>query len=146
MPHVRELGETVGKDRPKDVVTTKPEICVRVGESEYRYMLGAPACEAAVDAESGDDAGADGSPPVVDLFWRIYNSEKAKAAASPRGELIRADAEVTVPAGCATIKDPVVRAAARKAGGAITLWVPYLTNKNELFSGDELWVKKQQVE
>ena len=123
-------------------------------------MLGPPACEAAVGAESagdagagppvesGDrgDAGAGESPPVVDLFWRIYNSEKAKAAASPRGELIRADAEVTLPAGCATIKDPVVRAAARKAGGAITLWVPYLTNKDELFSGDKLWVKKQEVE
>ena len=98
--------------------------------------------------ESGDrgDAGAGESPPVVDLFWRIHNSEKAKAAPSPRGELIRAKAELTVPAGCATIKDPVVSAAARKPGGAIKIWVPYLTNKAGLCLGDELWVKKQTVE
>ena len=109
-------------------------------------MLGAPAREEAVDEESGGDVGAGESPPVVDLFWRIYNSEKAKAGASPRGELIRATAAVTVPAACATIKDPDLRAAARKPGGAITIWVPYLTNKVELCSGDELWVKKQKVE
>ena len=99
-----------------------------------------------MDAASGDDAGAGESPPVVDLFWRIHNSEQAKVGASPRGELIRATAEVTVPAACATIKDTDLRGTAGKPRGSITISVPYLTNKVELCSGDELWVKKQTVE
>ena len=147
MPHVPELGEPVAEDKPRDAVsTTDPEILIKLGESEYRYMLGAPAREEAVDEESGGDVGAGESPPVVDLFWRFYNSAKAKAGASPRGELISVTAAVTVPAACATIKDPDLRGAARKPGGTITIWVPYLTNKVELCSGDELWVKKQTVE
>ena len=76
----------------------------------------------------------------------IHNSAKARFAASPRGQLVRAEAEATVPAGCATIKDTALRAAAKKAGGAITIRVPYLTNREQLFKGDELWVKKQKVE
>ena len=147
LPHVPELGEAVGTDKARDVVfTTDPEIYIKLGNLEYRYTLGAPAHKEAVDAESGGDAEAGESPPVVDLFWRIHNSAQAKVGASPRGELIRATAEVTVPAACATIKDTDLRGTAGKPRGAITIWVPYLTNKVELCSGDELWVKKQTVE
>ena len=150
----------MGKDRPQDAFTTNSEICVKVGESELRYMLGPPACEAAVGAESADDAGAGPpvesgdrgdagageSPPVVDLFWMIHNSAKARFAASSRGQLVRGEAEAYVPAGCGLFKDAALRAAAKKAGGTITIRVPYLTNREQLFKGDELWVKKQKVE
>ena len=166
LPHVHALGDDVGPDRVRDgdTNTTKPEIWVKVGGDEYRYMLVAPTASEAVDAEPrGDaeagesppnaeaddsqlDAEAGESPPVVDLFWRLHNSAKAKAAPKSRGELIRANAELAVSAGCATIKDPDLRAAGKKPAGGITIWVPYLTNKVELYRGDELWVKKQKVE
>ena len=123
-------------------------------------MLGTPACEAAVGAESVDDAGAGPpvesgdrgdagageSPPAVDLSWMIHNSAKARFAASPRGQLVRGEAEAYVPAGCANFKDPALRAATTKAAGTITIRVPYLTNREQLFKGDELWVKKPKVE
>ena len=98
--------------------------------------------------ESGDrgDAGAGESPPEVDLFWKIHNSAKARCLRSPRGQLVRGEAEAYVPAGCANFKDPALRAATKKAGGTITIRVPYLTNREQLFKGDELWVKKQKVE
>ena len=95
-----------------------------------------------MEAKSEGDAEAGESPPpMCDLFWKIYNSEKAEADASPRGELTLVETEVTVPAACATMKDPLMRTAARKPGGCVTVWVPCLTNKAELCRGDELWVK-----
>ena len=101
-----------------------------------------------MDVASGDDAeegktGAGESPPVVDLFWRIYTSGKTKAPAGPSGELVRTSAEVTVPASCVTIKDEALRAAAAKPRGGMTVSIPYLTNKGHLRRGDELWMKKQ---
>ena len=78
---------------------------------------------------------------MCDLFWKIYDWEKAEADASPRGGLTLLDAEMTVPASCAQLKDTALRAG-KKAGGAITVWVPFLTNLGDLIRGDQLWVQK----
>ena len=43
LPHVRELAEGVAKSRPRKLATVKlPQVWVKVGETEYRYLLGAP--------------------------------------------------------------------------------------------------------
>ena len=83
--------------------------------------------------------------PCVICFWKIYDWEKAEADASPRGGLTLLDAEMTVPASCAQLKEPALRAAGRKPGGGITVCVPFLTNMEELVRGDQLWVQKENA-
>ena len=107
LPHVHALGDDVGPDRVRDgdTNTTKPEICIKVGGDEYRYMLGAPTASEAVDAEPrGDaeagesppnaeaddsqlDAEAGESPPVVDLFWSLTTRRKPRLPRSRAGSL-----------------------------------------------------------
>ena len=84
LPHVRELAEGVAKSRPRKFTTVKPQVWVKVGETEYRYMLGAPASEAAVDAKSEGDAEAGESPPpMCDLFLEDLQLGESRGRREP---------------------------------------------------------------
>ena len=47
-------------------------------------------------------------------------------------------AEISVPTSCFQIKDAAVRAGICKAGNNVEMWLPCLTNEEELCKGDSL--------
>ena len=150
LPHVPELVDVVVTRRPRKPSAARLQVWVKAGEAEHGYRLSPPARDAPETAEAGENAAEAAevgenapeaaevgeSPPMRDLFWKIYEWEKGADDAGPRGGLTVLEAEMTVPASCAQLKDIALRAG-KKAGGAITVWVPCLTNLGDLIRGDQ---------
>ena len=120
-----------------------PEVWAQVWDTTTRYSLTAPlnCWTTPDDVEAGEspEAGESSPVPVLALFWKLYETAQNEVGS---GGLTLMEAEVVVPASCAQIKDATLRGGCKKAAGGVTLWIPYLTNLEELRRGDRLWVKK----
>ena len=148
LPHVTELGEGLMKQKKRKGPIC-PEVWVKIADQTLRHCLTAPfncwtdstLAPGPEDVEAGEspEAGESSPVPVLELFWKLYETAQNEGGS---GGLTLMEAEVVVPASCAQIKDATLRGGCKKATGGVTLWIPYLTNLEELRRGDRLWVKK----
>ena len=135
MPYVQELREALPPKKSKS--GSRPQVWIKASEAETRFNVEPARFEAPEGEEPKCDAEAGESPPFHDLFWKIYQGEKADGV----GCLTLMHAELQVPVSCCQIKDANLRAGPKKPSGSITVWVPYLTNLEELRIGDPLWCR-----
>ena len=152
-PYVPDLTDCFAKKKSMTI----PQVWIKAGPVETGFRLPPPTPDAyghfwkVSDGGPGDepppaagDAGEAGAgegespppaPPLLDLFWELYNQK-----GEGRGKLTMTYANVTTTTGFFQIKDPILRIGMGKTG-TVEMWFPYLTNDQELRRGDSLGVQ-----
>ena len=138
MSYVQELRDATLTKKPRRSGPS-PEVWIKVVEAETLFNVEPATLEAPAGEQAKGDGEAGESPPIPDSFWKIQcQADKGDGV----GCLTLLHTELAVPVACVQIKDAGLRAGGRKPGGTITVWVPFLTNLEELRRGDPLWYKK----
>ena len=134
LPLVQDMRAVEGK---AGAGARRPLLYVKAGAAEMRFDV-----DHAGPTGSLGEGDTGGSPRFVDLFWKIYSAGTgATLSDTPSGQLTLSSMELSVPASFAQVKDASLRQSAR-AGGNISVTVPFLTNHTELRRGDVLWCSR----